>query len=67
MTLNKGKNIKYLPYAFTEQGSIMAATVLSSTCAVERSLFVVRAFVWIRAIFLGSKELAEQLVRLIKN
>jgi len=34
-----------LPYAFTEHGAIMAATVLNSSKAVEMSVFVVRAFV----------------------
>jgi hypothetical protein len=28
--LKRGKNIKYLPYAFTEHGAIMAANVLNS-------------------------------------
>ena len=32
-----------LPYAFTEHGAIMAATVLNSPKAVEMSVFVVRA------------------------
>src|SRR5262245_41972046 len=39
---------RYLPYAFTEHGSIMAATVLNSPRAIEVSIFVVRAFVQIR-------------------
>ena len=33
------------PYAFTEHGALMAATVLNSPRAVEMSLYVVRAFV----------------------
>ncbi len=37
-----------LPYAFTEHGAIMAATVLNSDQAVEMSVFVVRAFVRLR-------------------
>ena len=39
---------RYLPYAFTEHGAIMAATVLNSPKAVEMSVFVVRAFVKMR-------------------
>jgi hypothetical protein len=31
--LKRGENIKYLPYAFTEHGAIMAANVLSGTRA----------------------------------
>jgi len=37
VTLKRGQNIKYLPYAFTEHGAIMAANVLSSPRAVEMS------------------------------
>jgi phage regulator Rha-like protein len=39
---------RYRPYAFTEHGAIMAATVLNSKRAVEMSIFVVRAFVRMR-------------------
>lgn len=39
---------RYRPYAFTEYGAIMAATVLNSKRAVEMSIFVVRAFVRMR-------------------
>src|SRR5690242_11569890 len=35
---------RYLPYAFTEHGAIMAATILNSSRAVEMSVYVVRAF-----------------------
>ena len=47
-TLKRGQNIKYLPYAFTEHGAIMAANVLNSPRAVQMSVFVVRAFVALR-------------------
>jgi hypothetical protein len=38
----------YRPYAFTEHGAIMAATVLSSPQAVAMSIYVVRAFMQLR-------------------
>ena len=38
MTLKRGQNIKYLPYAFTEHGAIMAANVLNSPRAVQMSV-----------------------------
>ncbi len=44
VTLNRGKNIKYLPYAFTRNGVNMLATVLKSRIAVQRSIFIMRAF-----------------------
>lgn len=48
VTLKRGANLKYRPWAFTEHGAIMAATVLNSPEAVSMSVFVVRAFVQMR-------------------
>ncbi len=53
-----------LPYAFTENGAIMAANVLNSPEAVRMSVFVVRAFVQMRDLLGGTKELAKQLAAL---
>ncbi|CAG0975586.1 hypothetical protein GEOBC_01518 [Geobacteraceae bacterium] len=57
----RGQHRKYLPYVFTEHGAIMAATVLNSPRAVEVSIFVVRAFVQLRELLAGHKELAKRL------
>ena len=57
----RGQNIKYRPYAFTEHGAIMAATVLNSPRAVEMSIYVVRAFVKLREILASNKDLARRL------
>jgi hypothetical protein len=46
--LKRGHNIKFLPYAFTEHGAIMAANILNSPQAVQMSVFVVRAFIALR-------------------
>jgi len=62
--LKRGSNIKYLPYAFTEHGAIMAATVLNSPRAVQMTVFVVRAFVQMRAALTGTRQLARQLEEL---
>jgi hypothetical protein len=56
-----------LPYAFTENGAIMAANVLNSPEAVRMSVFVVRAFVRMRDLLGGTKELAKQLAVLEKK
>ena len=40
----RGAHRKYLPYAFTEQGVYMLATVLKSDVAVEQSINIIRAF-----------------------
>jgi phage regulator Rha-like protein len=44
----RGQHRKYLPYAFTEHGALMAANVLNSASAVAMSVRVVRAFVRLR-------------------
>jgi hypothetical protein len=49
---------RYLPYAFTEHGAIMAATVLNSDRAVQMSVFVVRAFVRLREMLATNRRLA---------
>ena len=56
-----------LPYAFTENGAIMAANVLNSPEAVRMSVFVVRAFVQMRDLLGSTKELARQLADLEKK
>jgi hypothetical protein len=62
--LKRGTNIKHLPYAFTENGAIMAANVLNSPEAVRMSVFVVRAFVKMRELLGGTNDLARQLADL---
>jgi len=55
---------RYLPFAFTEHGAIMAANVLNSPQATQMSVFVVRAFVKMRSAFGDSRELARKLALL---
>ena len=45
----RGQHRKYLPYAFTEHGALQAANVLKSERAAAMSLYVIRAFVHMRA------------------
>jgi len=61
------RNIRFLPYAFTENGAIMAANVLNSPQAVRMSVFVVRAFVQMRDLLGRNRELAKQLADLEKK
>lgn len=60
----KHRDPRYLPYAFTEHGAIMAANVLNSARASQMSVFVVRAFVKMRSSFKDSRELAQKLALL---
>jgi phage regulator Rha-like protein len=55
------------PYAFNEHGAIMAANVLNSRRAVQMSVFVVRAFLKMRALLGDKRELAQKLAALEKE
>lgn len=60
----RGQHRKYLPCAFTEHGAIMAANVLNSPQAVQMSVFVVRAFLKMRAALTDTRQLAQKLANL---
>ncbi len=65
--LQKLKFSPVLPYAFTEHGAIMAASVLNSERAVQASIYVVRAFVKLRQMLSPYKELVVKLDQLEKK
>jgi len=53
VTSNQRGGPRYLPYAFTEYGALMAANILNSARAVQMSIFVVRAFAKMREALRG--------------
>jgi len=57
----KHRDPRFPPFAFTEHGAIMAATILNSSRAVEMSLYVVRAFVRLRELLASNTVLARKL------
>lgn len=59
-TIGRGGR-RYLPYAFTEHGALMAANVLKSPRAVEASVYVVGAFGRLRDALATNKALARKL------
>jgi ribosomal protein L23 len=64
------KRLKFsptLPYAFTEHGAIMLASVLNSPIAVQTSVLVVRAFVKLREMLATHKDLAKKLEEIEKK
>ena len=68
LELQQGKYAKYLPYAFTEQGVAMLATVIKTEVAAQVSLNIMRTFVSMRRYIshdLVEKRLLEQ--QLLKN
>ena len=68
--LQRGQHMKYLPYAFTEQGVSMLSAVLHSQTAVQVSISIMDAFVAMRNYFLSqasdSVELAQLRERVLK-
>ena len=75
VTLNKGRgmNLKYLPYAFTERGLYMLATILKSKRATQATLAIIETYAKVRSMVrdmealqtekAGSPEQANLLVR----
>ena len=60
----RGKFSKYNPFAFTEQGIAMLASVLRSPKAIEVNIQIVRAFVFLRKYALSHSELTLKLQEL---
>lgn len=56
-SLKRGQHLKYLPYAFTEQGVSMLSALLSSSIAVDISIRIMRAFVRLRSILADNEAL----------
>lgn len=63
----RGRNIKYRPYAFTEQGVAMLSSVLRSDRAVAVNVEIMRAFVRMRQVLASHADLARKLEWLEKK
>ncbi len=57
----RGRHVKYLPFAFTEQGVAQLSSVLNSPLAIEMNIQIIRAFIVLRQYALGYAELKQQL------
>jgi hypothetical protein len=55
------------PLVFTEHGAIMAASILSSDRAIQMGIYVVRAFVRLRALLASQPHLASKLAELERS
>ena len=53
----RGQHLKYMPFAFTEQGIAMLSSVLNSEKAIEVNISIIRAFVTMRKFTLSYSEL----------
>jgi hypothetical protein len=65
--LKRGENLKYRPYAFTEQGVAMLSSVLHSDRAVRVNIEIMRAFVQLRQLLASNADLARKLEMLEKK
>ncbi|MBA2250684.1 MAG: hypothetical protein H0W12_10905 [Chitinophagaceae bacterium] len=64
MSSYKFRGVSYLPFAFTEHGVTMLASILKSDKAVAMNIAIVRAFIALRQFAHNYKELAEQILEL---
>ncbi len=67
VTLKRGFNIKYLPFAFTEQGVAMLSSVLNSERAIQVNIQVIRTFTKLREMVLAHKDLAKKIEEMEKK
>ena len=58
------RNVRFLPYVFTEQGVAMLSSVLRSERAVQMSIAIVRTFVRMRELMAANKEIAGRVEKL---
>ena len=58
---------RYMPYAFTELGAVMLASLLNSKRAVQMSILVVRAFIMLREVMASHVELARKVEALERS
>ena len=61
---HRNRNKQYLPYAFTEHGITMLASILKSENAVLANIAIIRAFIALRQAAVQYRELAEKLAQL---
>ena len=59
--------IRYPPFAFTEHGVTMLASILNSDRAIKMNIAIVRAFISLKQVVLRHKDLAERLEELRKE
>lgn len=60
----RGRHSKYLPFVFTEHGVLMLSSILNSKRAIEVNIQIMRIFVKLRAMFLDTSELKDEIHRI---
>ncbi|MEK7655895.1 MAG: ORF6N domain-containing protein [Patescibacteria group bacterium] len=65
--LNRGENIKYVPYAFTELGVAMLSSILRSPQAIAVNIQIMRTFAKLREILANHESLRLKLEEMEKR
>jgi len=65
--LKRGQNIKYLPYAFTENGVAMLSSVLNSAHAIQINIQIMRAFVRMKNLVADNVDLRKAIEHIEKR
>ena len=66
-TLKQGRNVKYLPYAFTENGVAMLSSVLKSCRAIQVNIQIMRTFTKIKQLLSTHADLRHKLEEMEKK
>ena len=61
---NRGYNLKYLPYVFTEQGVAMLSSVLRTKNAAKVSVNIINAFVYMRRFINKNKDIFKRVIEI---
>ena len=64
---SKRGGIRYMPFAFTEQGVAMLSSVLNSDKAIAINIAIMRTFVSLRQFALNYKELNDKITEIEKQ
>jgi len=67
VTLKKGENIKYLPFAFTEHGVLMLSSILRSERAVQVNIQIMRIYSKMKELLMLHKDILLKLEKLEKK
>jgi phage regulator Rha-like protein len=67
VSLKRGENIKYLPYAFTEHGVMMLSNILKSKRAIEVSMRIIDVFILLRETLANHTELRLEIEQIKKK
>ena len=64
VTMNRGQNIKYLPFAITEHGVLMLSSVLRSKQANEVNIRIMRVYSKMKELLMLNKDILLKLEKL---